>query len=150
MGWFMGGYLVSSLLGSSRPNRANTHAQHFMLKEILPHHACAQGSTSLASHPPTHHFQNCNHCSKLAPRPWPNISQSILHPHLGNQGQSPPSFCGTGTTHHISNQDKSLWAKKLPHVSGPAVWNSLPRWHYKSRTDTWPFQDWIENPFSEA
>ena len=32
-------------------------------KEIWPHHACAQGSTSLASHPPTNHFQNCNLCS---------------------------------------------------------------------------------------
>ena len=46
----------------------------------------------IGSHSPTHHFLNCNLCSKLAPLPWPNISQSILHPHLGNRGQSLPSF----------------------------------------------------------
>ena len=29
--------------------------------------------------------------------------------------------------------------------SGPVVWNFLPDDHYKSRTDTGTFQDWIEN-----
>ena len=102
-------------------------------KEIWPHHACAQGSTSLASYPLTHHFQNCNLCSKLAPWLCPNISQSILHPHLGNQGQSPPSFCCTKTPYHTSYQDASLRAQKL---LCPII---------KSRNDTETFQDWIEN-----
>ena len=83
-------------------------------KEIRPHHICDQGSASFASHLPTHHFQNCNLCSKLTPWPWPDISQLILHPHLANRGESPSSFYSTGTPHHTSNQDKSLRAEKLP------------------------------------
>ena len=41
----------------------------------------------------THHLQNCNLRSEFTPWPWTDISQSILHPHFGNQGVSPPSFC---------------------------------------------------------
>ena len=112
--------------------------------------ACAQGSASLASHPPTHHFPNRNLRLKLAPRPWPNLSQSILQPHVGNRGESPPSFCGTGTPHHSSNQVTSLRAKKHP-----CLWTSrveLPaRWHYKSRTNIRTFQDWNEiSPISSS
>ena len=60
--------------------------------EIRPHHACAQGSASLASHPPTHHFQHCNLRSKLTPWPWPDISQSILH--VSPSRKSPdPVYC---------------------------------------------------------
>ena len=55
----------------------------------------------------------CNLLSKLAPRLWPNISQSILHPHLGNRGESPFLFCGAGTPHHTTDQDTSLRSKKL-------------------------------------
>ena len=97
-------------------------------KEIRSHHACAQGSTSLASHSPTHHFQNCNLRSEFAPRPWPFISQSILHPHLGNRGQSPPSISCTKTPFHTSNQDTSLRAKKLPCLRTGRVELSA-RWH---------------------
>ena len=43
-----------------------------------------------------------------------NVSQSILHLHLGNRGQSPPSFCFTGTPYHTRTQDTLLRAKKLP------------------------------------
>ena len=109
-----------------------------------PHHACAQGSASLASHSPTHHLQNCNLCSKLTPWSWPDISQSIMHPHFGNRGASPPPFRGTGTPHHTSNKDTSLRAKKLPRLRTGCV--ELPaRRHCKSRTVIGKFQDWIEN-----
>ena len=75
---------------------------------------------------------------------WPDISQSILHPHFDNRGVSPLSFCGTGTPHHTSNQDTSLRAKKLPCIRTGCV--ELPaRRHCKSRTVTETFQDWIEN-----
>ena len=36
----------------------------------------------------THHFQNCNLCSKLTPWLWPDISQSILHPPSAKIGKS--------------------------------------------------------------
>ena len=62
-----------------------------------------------------------------------STTTTILHPHsFGNQGASPPSFCGTGTPHHTSNQDTSLRAKKLPYLRTGCV--ELPaRRHRKSR-----------------
>ena len=74
----------------------------------------------------------------------PNISQSILHPLLRNRGQGPHSFCSAKTPYHTSNQDASLQAKKLPCLRTGRVELSA-RWHYKSRTDTGAFQDWMEN-----
>ena len=89
--------------------------------------------------------------SKLQPsfetrsRPWPDISQSILHPHFENLGESPTSrSAGAGTPHHTSNQDTLLRAKNLPCLRTDRV--ELPaRWHCKSRTDIGTFQDGIEN-----
>ena len=98
----------------------------------------------MASHSSTHHLQNCNLRSEFTPWSWPDISQSILHPHFGNRGASSPSLCGTGTPHHTSNQATSLRAKKLPCIRTGCV--ELPaRRHCKSITATGTFQDWIEN-----
>ena len=89
-------------------------------------HACAQRPTSLATHPPTHHFQNCNLRSKFAPRPRPNVSQSILHPHLGNRGESLPSFCCTERHLTTPRTRTRRFGPRSFRVSGSVVWNSLP------------------------
>ena len=68
----------------------------------------------------------------------------MLHPHLGNRCQSPPSIGCAKTLFHTSNQDSSLRAKKLPCLRTGCVELSARR-HYKSRTDTGTIQDWIEN-----
>ena len=90
-------------------------------------------------------FKNCNLRSEFTAWSWPDISQSIpASPISVIGGTSPPSFCGTGTPHHTSNQDTSLRAKKLPCLRTDCV--ELPtRRHCKSWTVTGTFQDWIEN-----
>ena len=115
-------------------------------QEIRPHHACAQGSVSLASHSPTHHLQNCNLRSEFIPlhgrgpiylsRSCIPISVIGARPHLCSAAR------GHLTT--TSNQDTSLRTKKLPCIRTGCVELAAQR-HCKSRTVTGTFQDWIEN-----
>ena len=113
--YVLGSFILPSIL--SIFVITNTNARKF---------ACAQGSALLASHPPTHHFQNCNLCSKLTLWSWPDISQSILHPPSWKSGPE-PTFDSATRGHLTTPRTRARRVgPRSFRVSGPAVWNSLP------------------------
>ena len=115
-------------------------------EEVWPYHSCAEESAPLASHPSAYRLQLCGLCLQRPQRSRSDIPQLHLQSCSRGRLQGSTAFCSSRRSDCASNQDPSLWAKKLPCIRTGCL--ELIAWrHSNPGTVAGALQNLVENTF---